>query len=275
MRAQAGGGEHEEAEMQWERRLIPAHYHFLSLWPGYTSHEVAGARVIADRLLPGSYRNHASFVNAEPRVPAAAIEGAATVLGAMGRPTTFHLEPHGPAAGMAARLAAVGYARTMAEAWMVHDGTARAVRSAKGATVRVVRPGDEDSIRGYGALYATSFELRPEVHGAFDAAFRGVVGSEVAIHYVAWVEDVAAGCMSLFAREGLGCVYNVSTLPRMRGRGIATMLLGRLIEDAIRLGNQTLFLQTRYQGLAQPLYERLGFRMAFVRDWWGRDTGRV
>jgi ribosomal protein S18 acetylase RimI-like enzyme len=106
----------------------------------------------------------------------------------------------------------------------------------------------------------------------FGESFRGVLSEPTAIHYLARVDGEAAGALSLFFRAGYGCVYNVGTFQQYRGRGIDTTLLLQLIEDAAHLGVDTLFLQALHHGPAQPLYQRVGFRTRFVRQWYLPDA---
>lgn len=61
----------------------------------------------------------------------------------------------------------------------------------------------------------------------------------------------------------IGTIYNVSTHPDYRRRGIATQLLKQLIQDAKERGVGKLYLTATDMG--KPLYEKLGFE-TLTRD---------
>jgi len=54
-----------------------------------------------------------------------------------------------------------------------------------------------------------------------------------------------------------GKIGRIAVLPGLRGRGIGTLILGRLVEEARRLGIREPCLHAQVQ--AVPFYERLGF----------------
>lgn len=54
-----------------------------------------------------------------------------------------------------------------------------------------------------------------------------------------------------------GKIGRIAVLPGLRGRGIGTLILGRLLEEARRLGIREPCLHAQVQ--AVPFYERLGF----------------
>jgi predicted GNAT family N-acyltransferase len=57
--------------------------------------------------------------------------------------------------------------------------------------------------------------------------------------------------------NGAGKIGRIAVLPGLRGRGIGTLILGRLLEEARRLGIREPCLHAQVQ--AVPFYERLGF----------------
>jgi predicted GNAT family N-acyltransferase len=54
-----------------------------------------------------------------------------------------------------------------------------------------------------------------------------------------------------------GKIGRIAVLPGLRGRGIGTMILGRLLDEARRLGIREPYLHAQVQ--AVPFYEKLGF----------------
>jgi len=61
-------------------------------------------------------------------------------------------------------------------------------------------------------------------------------------------------------------INNIAIVPELRGRGIGTALLQRVIEEARRLGARRATLEVRASNEgARKLYERLGFYVAATR----------
>lgn len=79
-----------------------------------------------------------------------------------------------------------------------------------------------------------------------------------AINYVAYWGSRPAGAGMLFCRGPMGGIYNMSTLPEFRGRGVATAIMAACLADARQLGCEHVGLTPTTMG--RPLYERLGFR---------------
>lgn len=75
----------------------------------------------------------------------------------------------------------------------------------------------------------------------------------------------------LTLREGntIG-VFDVITAPTHRGRGLATQLLARALDDAANDGATQAYLQVVNSNPARRVYERLGFRTAYA--YWYREV---
>jgi ribosomal protein S18 acetylase RimI-like enzyme len=77
--------------------------------------------------------------------------------------------------------------------------------------------------------------------------------------FVATIEGTIAGMVSMFTLEGVAYIDNVVTLPRFRGRGVATAAVTRAVLASQEAGAELLFLLAEEGRTAQRLYERLGF----------------
>jgi ribosomal protein S18 acetylase RimI-like enzyme len=142
---------------------------------------------------------------------------------------------------------------------------------------QITTPSPEAWIDAYIRCFNTNFGVPEHSQSGFGASFRGVLPNANALHFVAFSKGEAAGALSLFhngpfSKNKVGGIYNVGTFPAFRGRGVATALLYHLVDVARRLGLASLILQTRHRGPAQPIYERVGFRVRFVRDWYLPDA---
>jgi predicted acetyltransferase len=66
---------------------------------------------------------------------------------------------------------------------------------------------------------------------------------------------------------GIAGVYDVSTVPAARQRGIGTMMTVAMLQEARAHGYETAFLQPSEMG--EALYRRLGFRVCCVCSVYG------
>jgi len=83
--------------------------------------------------------------------------------------------------------------------------------------------------------------------------------------WVAYVEDVAAGCIAYRTKSnGIGEVKRLFVMPEYRGRGISKILLQTLEQCAQEKGDAALFLDTRITlEPAVSLYRSFGFEITF------------
>lgn len=82
-----------------------------------------------------------------------------------------------------------------------------------------------------------------------------------AIHYIAYWGNRPAGAGMLFPHGGMGGVYNMSTLPEFRRRGVATAVMSAILQDARSLECEYVGLTPTLMG--RSLYQRLGFRATY------------
>ncbi len=159
-----------------------------------------------------------------------------------------------------------------AEVVMVFDGEARAPEAA-GLEVQEITAGDDAMWHAYGGtreeltgLAGRSSQLAVEqlltidrdLHSAGDLRmFAGLVGDQV------------AGFASLTSFEGIGYVDNVVTRPQYRRLGVATAVVARVVHESLAAGDALVHLLASEGGVAQQMYERLGFTV------WGRAFGFV
>lgn len=89
----------------------------------------------------------------------------------------------------------------------------------------------------------------------FIAIIGEIDGRAVSTAYLA-IREVPANPSFMNGRAAT--IYNVLTYPEYRGRGLATRVLQKIIDEAERLKVPCISLSATAEGL--PIYERLGFR---------------
>jgi ribosomal protein S18 acetylase RimI-like enzyme len=250
--------------------LCEAHYSFLSLWPGYVREEYAGAALIGNRLIAMPFRNHVALVRCQDEDAPSLIQRANEFYSALDVPPAFQLDRATTPPNLPDLLLAQGYRKQNEEVWMLCPvvDTPAAPPPAH-VTIEQLTPSSPEAwIQAYVDCFNISFGAPVRSHQGFDISFRGVLAHPAALHFIALLDGEAAGALSLFHNGEVGGVYNVGTFPAQRGRGVAHALLQNLVAVAHRLGLARLMLQTLHHGPAQPLYERVGFRTHFIRDWY-------
>ena len=85
--------------------------------------------------------------------------------------------------------------------------------------------------------------------------------------FLAREKNEAAGCMLLHKiPDDFVGIYCLGTLPKMRNRGIAKLLMKTAEGYASRIGSKYLTLQTVASDGVTPMYEKMGFKVEFERD---------
>ncbi len=84
--------------------------------------------------------------------------------------------------------------------------------------------------------------------------------------FIAWIGDEAVGEAMMISREGSAGLYNASTLPNWRKRGIHTALTRRRLSDAVGNAAQLIYSRVPLGSDAQRNLERNGFEVAYTSE---------
>ncbi|MEW6160648.1 MAG: amino acid adenylation domain-containing protein, partial [Verrucomicrobiota bacterium] len=101
----------------------------------------------------------------------------------------------------------------------------------------------------------------------------GLPGGEGTLHFVGYSDHLPVCIATLVQTKADACIYNVGTLPQVRRRGYAGVLMKHVLDRSKNQGHRHLFLQVDAGSKTERFYERLGFRVAFgrvgyrLRDW--------
>lgn len=77
-------------------------------------------------------------------------------------------------------------------------------------------------------------------------------------HYVAYLNGEPVGCGTLSLSHGIGGLWSIGTLRPQRKQGIASALVGHILDEAAQSGVQRSILLASPMG--RPLYEGMGYR---------------
>jgi GNAT superfamily N-acetyltransferase len=146
-----------------------------------------------------------------------------------------------------------GYYERSKDPILVLEGLPRPHHTHRELNVVLARPDQQQTMLD--VLYATFF-MGPEIGRC---AVRQEHFSDPTIrHYLAYVDDTVAGCITLLLDNGIAGVWNVGTLRQFRRQGIAAAMLMRTLAEAAAEGYHASVLISSPMG--RPLYEELGYR---------------
>ncbi len=95
----------------------------------------------------------------------------------------------------------------------------------------------------------------------FDALAIASLDSDTGLyHYLGWLKGKIVTISSLFLGAGVAGLYNLTTLPELRGQGIGTLVTLKTFDVARAQGYRVATLQTTYPN-ALRLYHQLGFEV--------------
>jgi GNAT superfamily N-acetyltransferase len=224
-------------------------------------------------VIENEYWNYAGLVSAEERDVPELVREVTDFFEAKNRPTTIYVSPSSRYEGLEEALVERRFERSFQDTWMFLSGSVSSeVSKPAGVEIRALTPPDHD-------LFVELFELAyggiptPEnpyggLPPSYPEALRQSLGrtwtNKAVRHYIADIQDRPAGLATLIYAGELGCIYNVGTVPELRGKGVGTALSVRAVEEALEAGVKTVFLQTEADSDVEKWYEWLGFRRGFL-----------
>lgn len=143
---------------------------------------------------------------------------------------------------------------------MLYEGDGRVAEAPAGTDVRELREPDQG--------FWEEYRLVPNAYGETlpDEVLDEMLGRVQELFvpagdrfFVATIDEAIAGVVSVLPLEGVAYIDNVVTLPRFRGRGVATAAVTRAVSESLGTGAEAVFLLTEEGAAAQRLYERIGF----------------
>ena len=233
---------------------------YYAVWPLYTSLGDGGGEVIqrdgvtlTDSGTPVAQFNNI-FVTRPLRDPLAQLESAIALFDERSRPFLLRIrEGLDPAADRACGelgLADGGVTPGMALADMTKSGT-----RVEGLTILTARTHEAFShhldmiVAAFGVPRAYAELLLTE-------RFLHLPDTEL---YVGYLDDRPVAASALFVTGRTAGVYEVATLPEVRGRGIGEAMTWHCVRRGAAMGCVVATLQASAMGY--PIYERMGFRL--------------
>jgi ribosomal protein S18 acetylase RimI-like enzyme len=176
-----------------------------------------------------------------------------------GRPFSWWVGPGDSPADLGAVLTAAGLERAETERAMAADlGELRPGEPAPDG-LRLARVGSQTELHVYAELNAANWTPPdPYVVRFYDLASTVLLDGDCPLWlYLGYLAEEPVATAELTVGGGVVGLYNISTLPAYRRRGIGTALTRRPLLDARERGYHTAILQAAPAGVG--VYERVGF----------------
>lgn len=222
--------------------------------------ESTGGLLALSTVIAAPIWNHAAWLNGAQSEFAPFIRHASESLSARGRRPIIYV-PNSISPAQAEMLKAAGYEKFDEEAWMTCVHSASSFQQSPA----VKKIDDQQSLEAFLQVFSAAFQTK---EGDYRRILSKSEGAEFhSEHFVLYDQDSKPVSVGTLIQDGtVGCIYNVGTPPRERGKGFGSQIFEHIVATARTQGCTTLFLQVENSSAPQRLYEKRGFQTAFVRS---------
>jgi ribosomal protein S18 acetylase RimI-like enzyme len=178
-------------------------------------------------------------------------------------PLLWWIAPENTPADLAARLSHAGFTRNATPPAMTLDLARFHSNAAAENGAAIVATAGDDAARTWRDTFQAGFACSP----AFADAFLPLAISASAdpsgdlSNYVMWVDDRPVAVATLMMSEDTAGIYNVATVPSVRGRGLGSAMSLHVLHEGRKRGATMAVLQSSIAGVG--MYQRLGFQESF------------
>lgn len=120
-------------------------------------------------------------------------------------------------------------------------------------------------IDAWGGAFIRSFNIEKSWENEVYARVKQLSSKEELTFLATYGHDRVLGVSALFSCEKISGLYCLGTIPSERGRGVASSLVQKCVEEARKQGSEVLCLQTLQKDNLEGFYRRLGFRRTLTK----------
>jgi GNAT superfamily N-acetyltransferase len=135
---------------------------------------------------------------------------------------------------------------------------------------------DPETLRTWVRTFAAGFDVSAEWANGMFAVYRDLLRAEAPVrYYLAHLDGESVATSTMFLASGVAGIYDVTTIPSARRRGIGFEVTRVPLIEARDMGYRAGTLQASSMG--RPVYERMGFRAVCQMDHflWRADGGQT
>lgn len=172
-------------------------------------------------------------------------------------PFRWWVTPSASPSNLVELLIANGFRHVYDAAGMAIDlSAAPSAKAIPGVTIRRIE--DAEAFGDWVTVFGEGFSRPQEEMAVWRAAFEALGFDRQWRHFVAWLDGTAVATSSVCLSAEVAGVYDVTTLPAARGRGIGAAVTLEALMEARREGCRVASLQS--SEMAFGVYRSLGFR---------------
>ena len=124
--------------------------------------------------------------------------------------------------------------------------------------LQIVRVNDEHALKQWIYIASIGFKIKEKFENTWYDFFAGAIFNQKFRTYLALLDGKPVGTSQLFLSQGVAGIYNVTSLPEVRGQGIGSAMTLVPLLKAREMGYQIGVLQASQKGY--NVYRRLGFQ---------------
>lgn len=129
----------------------------------------------------------------------------------------------------------------------------------------VIEPVNKDIIKSWALVYAKAFDIEEDALPTIIECSQNALASKSANLYIGYVKEEPVAVGALYSQDQISGIYCLGTLKSLRGNGIASTMISRLIDDSFALGSKDICLQTLHNDGVKDFYLKRGFSIDLTR----------
>jgi len=129
----------------------------------------------------------------------------------------------------------------------------------------VIERVNKDTIKSWALVYANAFDIEANALPIIIECSQNALASKSVTLYIGYVKKEPVAVGALYSQDQISGIYCLGTLKSLRGKGIASMIISRLIDDSFALGSKDVCLQTLHKDGVKDFYLKRGFSIDLTR----------
>lgn len=249
------------------REMTQAHYQLQVGCYLEKTVDLGGAVFSLGKYITDCYWNYASSVSTSADETQSLIDKVLKFAVDSDRQPAFYLDPSTEPPDFPNRIQQEGFSLEDQEMWMLFENSDFGTDIDKSKyAISVVKT--ELEMAEFCRVFDAGFGMSSTSYSAslMDAFKSPPSQVDITHYYISSSEGKMCSVATLYSSGEYGGIYNVTTLPEFRKKGMGTALNLRAINDSKEKGHRLLILQTEENGDAYRIYSRLGFKPGFVAN---------
>ena len=236
--------------------------------------QIQGANIYFSNYILDHYWNYAIDMDTNNNNVELIVNGIEETMLQMKRKPAFYITPWtNPKDKFINCLTLKGYKEQFQDAWMFYVGEGLVETKALSISLIDLKEDADIFCQIFGAVYGGSPTVN-EPYGGLPPSYLEALRQSFSrksvetYHFVGRLNGQPVSIATLVYKDGWGAIYNVGTLPELRGKGLGSEVSLECINFWKKKNGQILFLQTEAGSGVEKFYTKLGFKTHYVGACW-------